>query len=52
VLVNQNNNPIPNENYKLILPDGSVRNGKLDDKGKALEKDIPPGKCIVEFPDL
>ena len=52
VLVNQNNNPVPNEKYKLTLSDGSVHEGKLDDKGKALEKDIPPGKCKVEFPDL
>ncbi len=38
------------EEYVLHLPDGSERRGKLDDAGKAREKDVPPGTFRVEFP--
>ena len=40
------------EQYTLILPDGTTRKGKLDKNGKAVEKDIPPGKCSIEFGKL
>jgi hypothetical protein len=40
------------EEYVLILPDGSERRGKLDEHGRAKEEDIPPGRCRVEFPNL
>lgn len=44
-------NPLPNEKYELHLPDGSVRKGTLDDKGIAIEEDIPAGEILVIFPD-
>ncbi len=44
-------NPIPNEKYKIYLPDGSVREGTLDDQGTALEENIPAGETVVIFPD-
>ncbi len=37
--------------YKVFLPNGEVRKGKLDGKGYAKEKDVCPGKVRVEFPD-
>ncbi|UCF64277.1 MAG: hypothetical protein JSW33_00175 [bacterium] len=51
-LKNQLGQPIPNEKYELTLPDGSKREGTLDDLGTAIEKDVPPGKCTIHFPDL
>jgi len=51
-LKNQMNNPIPKEDYVLKLPDGSERKGTLDEDGKAVEKDVLPGKCTIEFPKL
>lgn len=51
-LRNRQNQAIPNEDYTLTMPDGSERNGKLDDKGNATEKDIPPGPYRVRFPNL
>jgi hypothetical protein len=44
--------PYAYEPYKLHLPDGNVREGKLDAEGKALERGIPPGNVRVEFPRL
>ena len=42
-------NVIGNEDYVLHLPDGKERRGTLDENGIAKEKDIPPGKVIIEF---
>lgn len=41
--------PVRDEEYTLLLRDGSVRKGKLDAQGRAREDDIPPGRCRVEF---
>ncbi len=51
-LKNQAGDLIPDEDYILTLPDGSQRKGKLDKQGKAIEKDVPPGDCKLEFPNL
>lgn len=51
-LKNQFDIPIPEENYVLRLPDGTERKGKLDKDGRSTEKDVPPGKTVIEFPDL
>ena len=45
-------NPIPNVEYILNLADGKQRKGNLDDKGFAVEKDVPPGKVSIEFPEF
>ncbi|NMC43352.1 MAG: hypothetical protein GYA46_05480 [candidate division Zixibacteria bacterium] len=52
VLTNQRNQPIPDQDYVLYLPDGSQRKGKLDKEGRAVEKNVPPGDYRVEFPNL
>jgi hypothetical protein len=44
-------NPIPNEKYKIHLPDGSVREGTLNEQANAVEEDIPAGESVVVFPD-
>ncbi len=51
-LVDEEGNPVTNEDYVLHLPDGKERRGKLNGSGYAEEKDIPPGKVDIEFPNL
>ena len=48
-LIDENDNPIANEDYVLYLPNGEVRKGKLDANGYKKEENIPPGKCQLEF---
>ncbi len=44
--------PFAYKRYRVVLPDHSVREGKLDQNGKAEFRDIDPGECEVTFPDL
>ncbi|WP_437669256.1 hypothetical protein [Sorangium sp. So ce131] len=44
--------PVPFKKYRIELPDQSVREGLLDEKGKALLQGIPPGVCKVSFPQF
>lgn len=41
--------PVANQKYKVMLPDGSERTGTLDDNGLAVEKGVPPGKIKITF---
>jgi type VI secretion system secreted protein VgrG len=52
-LVDEDGKPVPGEEYKVTLPDGStVASGTLDEKGKARVEGIDPGSCKVTFPNL
>lgn len=51
-LVDETGEPVSNERFLLVLPDGSQRNGRLDDKGFARVEQIPAGVCDVSFPDI
>jgi len=51
-LVDQDGKPVPNEKYRLVLPDGTVQEGKLDENGQAGADGIDPGTCKVSFPDI
>ena len=51
-LVDEDGNPVPGEQYKITLPDGSVASGTLDGNGKARVDGIDPGSCKVTFPNL
>ena len=51
-LVGEDNKPIPNEKYKVTLPDGSVNEGELDQNGWARIEGEPEGICEVTFPNL
>jgi uncharacterized protein (DUF2345 family) len=44
--------PVAGEPYKVTLPDGTVSEGTLDDKGKARIDGIDPGSCKVTFPNM
>ena len=52
VLVDEHGNPVPREQYRIELPDGSVLEGRLDAKGRARQQDIDPGTCKISFPRL
>ncbi len=51
-LQDSDGNPIPNEEYVLYLADGTEKKGKLDSKGFAEIKDVPPGKFFIEYPKV
>ena len=51
-MVGEDNKPIPSEAYRITLPDGSVAEGTLDDKGFARVEGIDPGTCKITFPRL
>lgn len=50
-LVDQDGKPVAAAKYKLKITDGSVREGALDDDGRARVAGIDPGSCTVWFPD-
>ncbi len=51
-LVDEDGQPVPGERFRITLPDDSVAEGSLDDKGKARVEGFKPGNCKVTFPDL
>ena len=51
-LVDEEDNPVPGEKYKVTLPDGSVAQGTLDENGFVHIGGIDPGTCQITFPDL
>lgn len=51
-LLGEDDQPIPDEKYKVILPDGSVKEGNLDRQGWALVESGSLEDCKVTFPDL
>ena len=52
-LVDEENQPVPGEKYRITLPDGeSVAEGTLDEKGFARVDGIDSGTCKITFPEL
>lgn len=51
-LLNENDEPIPNEVYIITLPNGKETNGVLDEKGFVHLDDVPRGRCMIRFPAL
>ena len=51
-LVGEDDEPIPGEKYKITLPDESVAEGTLDEKGFARIEGFEKGSCKVSFPRL
>jgi hypothetical protein len=52
-LVGEDDSPVPNEAYRIELPDGSVATGYLDENGLARVENIEaPGNCKITFPEL
>lgn len=51
-MVDEEDNPVPGERYKITLPDGSVAEGTLDNNGFARVQGFDKGDCKVSFHDL
>ena len=51
-MVDEEDEPGPGEKYKITLPDDSVAQGTLDDKGFARIEGIDSGTCKITFPEL
>jgi hypothetical protein len=51
-LLDDAGNPIPNEQYSIEIPGGSVRVGRLDGNGRARIEGLDPNTCKVSFPNL
>ena len=51
-LVGEDDKPIPGIRYRVTLPDETVAEGSLDEKGFARVESFEPGPCKVTFPDL
>jgi hypothetical protein len=47
-----NGGSVGGEKFILYLPDGSTKEGTVDDKGYARVEDIPPGGYEIDFPDI
>jgi type VI secretion system secreted protein VgrG len=52
VLVDEVNEPVPGEAYRITLPDETVAEGTLDEKGFARVEGFDPGTCKITFPKL
>jgi hypothetical protein len=51
-LVGEDDEGIPGEKYKITLPDDSLAEGTLGEKGAARVEGFEKGTCKVCFPDL
>jgi hypothetical protein len=51
-LVGEDDRSIPGARYRVVLPDGTERSGRLDGQGLARLDRIPSGTCRVSFPEL
>ncbi len=52
VLVDMDGKPVPNERYRVKLPGGEVKEGRLNSYGQAGFYELDPGSCKISFPDL
>jgi hypothetical protein len=50
-LVDDHGNAVANQRYQLTLPDGTTRDGELDNDGRVRLEDIPPGEITITYPD-
>ena len=51
-LLDEAGQPVPGELCRVECPDGKVREGYLNEKGRIRWKRVKPGDCEVTFPDL
>ena len=51
-LLNQAGDPVPNEPYLIVTPDGKKHKGRLDGNGFVRLDNIQPGVCQVSFPEI
>ncbi len=52
VLTDTDNRPVRGEPYRVTLPDGTVREGKTDERGLVCFTGVKPGNAQIEWPRL
>lgn len=52
VMLDESGQPVSEEDYKIELPDGTIKEGKVGKDGRAWIEDIPPGECKLSFPQF
>ena len=50
-LVDEDGHAVPNEDYRITTPDGTVAEGTLDEHGRARVTGLDAGSCRVSFPN-
>lgn len=51
-LLDASEQPVPNERYRVELPDGAIREGRTDSEGVARFEPVPDmGVAYIQFPD-
>ena len=51
-MVDEEGSPVPDQRYRIKFPDGTVKEGRLDSRGRARYDPVAPGKCEICFPDI
>jgi type VI secretion system secreted protein VgrG len=51
-LVYEDGTPLHDEEYRIELPDGSLKRGQFDSSGRVRFDDIEPGNCTISLPKL
>ena len=51
-LVDDKGKPVVGERYRIVLPDGSQEEDRLDGNGRARLNNLDPGECQISFPDI
>lgn len=51
-LVDPSGRPMAGTRYRVTLPNGATREGRLNSNGYARVDDVVPGECTVTFPDI
>lgn len=51
-LVDDKGKPVVGERYRIVLPDGSQEEERLDGHGRARINNLDPGECQISFPDI
>jgi len=48
-IVDDEDSPIANRDYKIICSNGEIKTGKTDSDGNLKVEGIQPGSCIVQY---
>jgi hypothetical protein len=51
-MIDEADKPVAGVRYRITLPDETVAEGTLDDKGLVRIDNLDPGTCKISFPDL
>ncbi len=51
-LIGEDDQPVAGVAYRITFPDGTTKDGVLDENGSARADNIDPGSCVITFPEL